>query len=177
VQYNAPTNTAKCSIAHRKALLVTLTDPATTSTDRLIWTFNMLMDVKATADETDGALTVIDSWVTPAANPPMHVHHTEDEAFFVLEGEVEFFLDGHEARVAGPGEFVFGPRGVPHRFEVRTPEARMLVLGTPGGAERFFRAMGEPATTRSLPVPQAPDVERVVAVAAAHEIEILPPLA
>lgn len=153
---------------------MTATDSIAT-TDRLLWTFNMLMDVKATAEETAGALTVIDSWLTPAANPPMHVHHAEDEAFFVLEGEVDFFLADAEPRTAVPGDFVFGPRGVPHRFEVRTPTARMLVLGTPGGAEKFFRAMGEPAPAPELPVPQAPDVARVVAVAAAHDVEILPP--
>ena len=152
-----------------------MTTVDTTSTDRLIWSFNMLMDVKVSAEETGGALSVLDSWLTPAANPPLHVHHREDESFVVLEGEVEFFLDGAEPRLARPGDFVFGPRGVPHRFEVRTPEARLLVLGTPGGAERFFRAMGEHAPSAVLPVPQPPDVEHVVAVAAAYDIEILAP--
>jgi hypothetical protein len=51
----------------------------------------------------------------------------------------------------------------------------MVVLGTPGGGERFFRALGEPAAARELPVPAAPDVERVVHVAAEHAIDILPP--
>jgi mannose-6-phosphate isomerase-like protein (cupin superfamily) len=145
--------------------------------DRLLWSFNMLMDVKATAEDTGGTLSVIDSWLTPAANPPLHVHHGADEAFLLLEGEVAFFLgDGTtETFVARAGDFVFGPRGVPHRFEVRTPEARMVVLGTPGGGERFFRALGEPAAARELPVPAAPDVERVVHVAAEHAIDILPP--
>ena len=140
----------------------------------LIWSFNMLMDVKARSEDTGGALTVIDSWVTPDANPPMHVHHTKDEAFHMLEGEVEFFL-GDDSRVVRAGDFVFGPRGVPHRFEVRTPQARMLVLGTPGGGDRFFRELGQPAPAAQLPEPQAPDIERVVTVAATHEIEILPP--
>jgi quercetin dioxygenase-like cupin family protein len=159
----------------REELAVTVTAGSDTRTDRLIWTFNMLMDVKATAEETGGALSVIDSWLTADANPPLHVHHDADEAFFVLEGNVEFFLDGAEPHRAGPGDFVFGPRGVPHRFEVRSAKARMLVLGTPGGTERFFRELGAPAETVTLPVPQAPDVPRVVAVAAAHDIEILPP--
>lgn len=56
-----------------------------------------------------------------------------------------------EPRLVGPGDFVFGPRGVPHRFEVRTPEARMLVLGTPGGIERFFLEMGEQSAGRRPP--------------------------
>jgi mannose-6-phosphate isomerase-like protein (cupin superfamily) len=105
----------------------------------------------------------------------MHVHHDKDEAFFVLEGEVEFFLADTGSRLAGPGDFVFGPRQVPHRFEVRTPQARVLVIGTPGGGERFFQELGERAAAPVVPEAQAPDVERVVAVAAAHRIEILPP--
>jgi quercetin dioxygenase-like cupin family protein len=152
-----------------------MTSVQATDPDRLIWSFNMLMDVKATAEETGGALSVLDTWLTPAANPPMHVHHDEDEAWFVLEGELEFFGAGQEPRLAGPGDFVFGHRSVPHRFEVRTPEARVLVLGTPGGADRFFREMGEPATAAVLPAPRQPDVERVAAIGANHNIEILPP--
>ncbi len=164
---------------------MTLTDslpstslPATrmpAASDRLIWSFNMLMDIKATSEETGGALTVIDTWLTPDANPPMHIHRDEDEAFFLLDGEIEFFVADEPGRLAGPGEFVFGPRGVPHRFEVRSPQARVLVLGTPGGGELFFRAMGETATEATIPVPRPPDVERVVGIAAAHRIDILPP--
>jgi quercetin dioxygenase-like cupin family protein len=154
---------------------VTAVEPTTDTDDRLIWTFNMLMDVKATAEETGGALSVIESWLTPAANPPLHIHHGEDEAILVLEGELEYYLGDEEPRVVGPGQFVFGPRGVAHRFEVRTPEAHTLVFATPGGAERFFREMGEPAGTRSLPVPQQPDVERVMSIGTAHGVEILPP--
>jgi quercetin dioxygenase-like cupin family protein len=152
-----------------------VTEPMPATTDRLIWSFNTLMDVKATSEETGGALTVIDMSLTPAANPPMHVHHGEDEAFFMLEGEIEFFLADAPSRLARHGDFVFGPRGVPHRFEVRTPQARVLVLGTPGGGECFFQAMGEPAATPTLPVPQPPDIDQVVAIAAAHNVEILPP--
>ena len=156
------------------ALTEPMTLPADLS-DRMIWTFNMLMEVKVSAEDTGGALTAIDSWLTPAANPPMHVHHDQDESFVVLEGEVEFFL-GSESQIARAGDFVFGPRGVPHRFEVRTPEARILVIGTPGGGERFFQALGEPAAAPTLPVPQEPDIPQVLAVAAENAIEILPPL-
>jgi quercetin dioxygenase-like cupin family protein len=143
--------------------------------DDMIWSFNMLMNVKASSDDTGGSLTVIDSLVTPDANPPMHVHHSKDEAFYMLDGEVEFFLGDGEGRIVRKGDFVFGPRGVPHRFEVRSPQARMLVLGTPGGGESFFRELGEPAGAAELPVPQPPDVDRVVSVGASHDIEILPP--
>ena len=137
----------------------------------------MLMDVKATAEETGGVMGVIDSRLTAAANPPLHVHHAEDESFFVVEGEVAFHLGGDDAepRVARAGDFVFGPRGVPHRFEILSPEARMLVVITPGGGERFFQDLGVPAVTRTLPVPTPPDPAQVVRVAADHDVEIIPP--
>lgn len=151
---------------------MTVTD-ATEASDRMPWSFNMLMDVKASAEETGGALTVIDSWLTPAANPPMHVHHTSDEAFYVLEGEVDFFP--YASCAVRPGDFVFGPRGAAHRFEIRTSVTPLLVIGTPGGGERFFAAVGEPAGAAQLPTPREPDVARVVTIAAAHDIEILPP--
>jgi mannose-6-phosphate isomerase-like protein (cupin superfamily) len=145
--------------------------------ERLLWSLNMLVEVKASAEDTGGALTVLDTRLTPAANPPLHVHHREDEAFLVLEGELAFFLglDGTVSAEAGPGDFVVGPRDVPHRFEVRSPEARVLVLATPGGLERFFGAVGAPADAPCLPVPSIPDVERLVRVAAEHGLDIFPP--
>lgn len=154
---------------------MTTTQSPTTATDRMVWSFNMLMDLKATAAETGGALTVIDTRLTAASNPPMHVHRHADEAFYILEGEIEFFLGDDLSKTAVSGDFVFGPRGVPHRFEVRSPQARMLILGTPGGSEHFFADLGEPAAVADLPTPQPPDVERVIAVAGAHDIEILLP--
>ncbi|WOS65590.1 cupin domain-containing protein [Sinorhizobium fredii] len=63
--------------------------------------------------------------------PPLHVHHCEDEAFYVLEGKIRF-LQGDTDFVAGPGTFVWGPRGVPHAFKVEPSGARALVMVTPG---------------------------------------------
>lgn len=149
-----------------------LTDP--TAEPELLWVLNTLMEVKASAEDTGGTLTVIEQLVTPAGNPPLHVHHHEDEAFLVLEGELKVTL-GKEQRLVGRGQFVFGPRGVAHTYEVLSPEARLLVLATPGGVERFFRAVGQPAPAPALPPAQAPDVAEVVAVAGSHGITLLAP--
>ena len=73
------------------------------------------------------------------------------------------------------GGFAFGPRGVPHAYAVTSNVARLLIITTPGGAERFFRELGELAEALVLPVPDAPDVPRVVSVAAEHGIFVLPP--
>ncbi len=118
--------------------------------------------------------------LTPAANPPMHVHAGEEEAFYVLDGELELEVDG-EVVHAVPGTFALAPSGRPHCFRVLTPTARVLVLtsaptgATNGGAEAFFRAAGSPASAPVLPAPEAPDPIRLTALAADHGIEILPP--
>ena len=139
-----------------------------------IWMLNSLVTVKATADETAGAYSLCEQVVTPDGNPPPHVHREADEAFYVLDGEVEVEVGGDVA-VARRGTFALAPRGVPHTYRVRSATARLLVLGSPGGLDRFFAAVGEPAQARTLPEPAAPDVGTVVSVAAAHGIDVLSP--
>src|SRR5262245_1324420 len=98
--------------------------------------------------------------------PPLHIHRAEDEAFWVLEGHLTVRC-GDEEFAAGPGAFVYMPRGVPHTFRLEggTP-ARLLLLLTPGGGEDFFVAPGRPAAGPGLPPPAPPDVAALAAVAA-----------
>jgi quercetin dioxygenase-like cupin family protein len=95
-----------------------------------------------TKPETGGAFALVDSVTEPGYGPPRHVHRNEDEAFFVLSGDVEFWTkDG--TVVKGPGEAVFLPRGVEHTFRVAGDQpARMLTMLTPGGFEAYFLEMG-----------------------------------
>jgi quercetin dioxygenase-like cupin family protein len=115
--------------------------------------------------------------VLPGGGPPPHIHHREDEAFFVLEGQITFLL-GDKKVVAKPGTFIQGPRGVPHAFknEGNAP-ARMLILVTPPGFEKFMAEFAQPLPSfDSPPVPVTPgDIEKLLAVAPKHGIEILPP--
>jgi mannose-6-phosphate isomerase-like protein (cupin superfamily) len=72
--------------------------------------------------------------------PPAHVHRAEDDAFFVLDGELVFAADGEEA-VAGPGTFVLVPPGVEHTFENRTDEvARFVNVHAPAGFDLRLEA-------------------------------------
>ncbi|GGL12971.1 hypothetical protein Sme01_20320 [Sphaerisporangium melleum] len=99
--------------------------------------------IKVTADDTKGSLGVIEATVPPGAGPVAHSHGNEDEAFYVLSGRLEF-LNGDELQVAEVGDFVFIPRGNRHRFtNVGDSDARMLVLFTPGGHEKFFVEHGD----------------------------------
>lgn len=146
------------------------TDARPTEREHL-WMLNTLMTVLATGDDTGGAYSVLRQRQTPAGNPPLHTHRDEDEAFYVIAGEVRFTVGG-VTTVAGAGDFAFAPRGVPHGYEVTSDEADLLVLANPGGIERFFREVGAPAPEAVLPEPAAPDIDRVVATAARHGIEI-----
>ena len=76
---------------------------------------------------------------------------------------------------AAPGDYAWGPRDVPHRYEVGPEGCRMLFICTPGGFEDLVREMSVPAGRRTLPPPSAepPDMELVAAVAVAHGCELL----
>jgi quercetin dioxygenase-like cupin family protein len=104
--------------------------------------------LRATADTTNGAFGLIEHpSLPPGFASPYHVHHSEDESFYVLQGRVAFVCDGKWLS-AGPGDFVFGPKNIPHGFKVTgTTPAHMLLLVSPGGFERFTKDLSEPAGT------------------------------
>jgi quercetin dioxygenase-like cupin family protein len=103
---------------------------------------------KASSEETGGTLMLFEDHMSEGKATPLHIHANEDEALYVLDGEILVHIDGKNHRV-GPRGFAFAPRGVPHAFLVTSPEARMLCLETPGSAEAFYRGASEPAGTNS----------------------------
>ncbi|MGH9664398.1 MAG: quercetin 2,3-dioxygenase [Bryobacteraceae bacterium] len=141
-----------------------------------VWFLGTLAIVKATTESTRGAFGLIDSAIPAGFESPYHVHHAEDESFYVTEGDVMFICGGRKLR-AGPGDFVFGPREIPHGFRIEgTGPARMLFLATPGGFERFMLEMSEPATELIIPPQAPPDMEKLARLAAKYSIDILGPL-
>ena len=141
-----------------------------------VWFLGTLMNVKVDATRTDGAYTVVECLLAPGFGPPPHIHSRDDEAFYILEGELSGFV-GEQTWRGGPGTFVFMPRGLPHAFRVdsATP-ARVLQLGNGSGFERFIAEAGEPAPALTLPPPPGPaEIERMLATAPKYDIEILPP--
>jgi len=138
------------------------------------WWFSSLAVIKATAADTGGQLTIVEITEPPGAEAPLHVHHREDEGFWLLEGDVTFEVGGATIE-AHAGDYLFGPRDIPHRYTVGSAGCRMLFLITPGGFEDMVIAMSEPAGSRTLPPPseEEPDWERVAAIAKAHGNELL----
>ncbi len=104
---------------------------------------------KATSKETDGALMLFEDQMSQGKATPLHTHD-EDEALYVLEGELLVHVDGHNHRV-GPCGFAFAPRGVVHAFLVTSPLARLLCWQTPASAEAFYRDASERADPTSDP--------------------------
>ena len=137
-----------------------------------------LVTYKITSYQTGGAYSLFEVVTHPAGGPPPHVQHREDEAFYVLEGEYEFVVEGRTTRV-GAGSLIYVPRGNLHAHKTVGEEpGRLLVSQTPGGLhERFFEEVGLPATDESRsPVSGGPqDTGKIAAIAAKYGIEILVP--
>lgn len=135
--------------------------------ERLLWMGEPTL-LKATEAETNGAYSLAEVYANHG-DVPLHSHEHEDEAFYVLEGHITFEVGGQTIE-AGPGSFVFGPRGVPHRYTVTSPTARMLMLFTPAGFERFIRATSVATDTLERPSPDEIEIdwEQVASAAAAY---------
>ena len=139
------------------------------------WWFSGLAVIRATGADTGGQMTIIEMTEPPGTEAPLHVHHREDEAFFILEGSATIQV-GDDSFDVGPGDYAFGPRDIPHRYTVGPEGCRMLFICTPGGNfEGVVRQMSVPAEARTLPPPpdEEPDWERIAAVAEAHGCELL----
>lgn len=122
---------------------------------------------KVRSEETDGAYSIIDNIVPPLAGPPPHVHHNEDEVFYVTAGEFEIHC-GDETFRAITGDLAVLPRDVPHCFRnLGATEGRLLVTITPGGFERFFEEVSQ--QIRTMP----PNVEQVKAIGRKYNLEFL----
>jgi quercetin dioxygenase-like cupin family protein len=134
-----------------------------------------LVRLKATGEQTWGGFSLVEELFPAGYATPLHIHHAEDEAFYVLEGEVTVFC-GDQKLKAGPGTYVYEPRGIAHGFRAGNTPARLLILFTPSGFDQFFVEMGRPAKELVLPPAEHPDVEKIITLAAKHQTEVLGPL-
>jgi len=126
--------------------------------------------IKADSRTTNGSLTVAEFVISPHQGPALHTHLSEDEVWYVLEGDFRFKAGDAMFR-ASPGGLAFGPRGTPHCFQnITDMPGRLLVITTPSGMEHFFEEFAQ-----LLPTPVDPDT--VAALAQAHGYEFVgPPL-
>jgi quercetin dioxygenase-like cupin family protein len=122
-------------------------------------------------------MTIVEVTEPPGSEAPLHVHRRDDEGFWILEGDVTFEV-GDTTIAASAGDYVFGPRDIPHRFTVGERGCRMLFILVPGGIEDVIRATSEPAASRTLPPPperepSAEEIEQIKATVKEHGYELL----
>ena len=140
------------------------------------WFLGTLVIVKSSSQTTGGRVAVTENYGARGSGSPLHVHHNEDEWFYVIEGELTFWVGGRVI-TAPAGSFVFGPRDIPHTFTISSERARFLLVVEPAGFEQFVYALSEPAPELEIPpAPTAPpDMAAMAELAAKHGIEILGP--
>ena len=143
---------------------------------KMLWVADELMTFKVSSEDTGGMYALTDSVVPPQGEAPLHVHYREDEAFWVLEGELEILV-GEETFRASSGSFVHLPKGVRHAYKnVGSAPARFLTLIVPAGLEKYFEEVGKPGTDLVSPPPfEEEDIERLLALAPKYGAEILSP--
>jgi quercetin dioxygenase-like cupin family protein len=110
--------------------------------------FGARFTIKLTGEATGGELSLLEVEVPAGYSAPLHVHHGEDETFVILDGDVTFEVGGERIET-GPGDTVFGPRNIPHRFDSEQG-ARMVWVLTPGGFDEMVREASDPANQDRL---------------------------
>ncbi len=104
--------------------------------------------IRLRGQDSGGELSVVEMTMDAgAAGPPLHVHPTHGEGFFVLAGTLTFQV-GDRVVTGGPGTWVFAPRHAPHTLANHSAKmARVLCVFAPAGFERRFeRMLGEAGT-------------------------------
>ena len=147
------------------------------SLDRSVWYNGSLMTFLASGEETNGQFALIEAIARRGNVPPPHIHHREDEIFYVLEGEIVVSV-GDRTIKGTTGTMVFLPRDVPHSFTIESKQSRMLILLTPAGLERWFKEFSVPAPAMTLPPASEPEyreLKRMLEAAPRYGIEFVLP--
>ena len=139
-----------------------------------VWWKTGRVTVKAGGAEAGHAFSQIEVDDPRGGGTPLHVHHNEDETFYVLEGD--HFLVGDERIDVAAGDFLFAPRDIPHAYVVRSERARMLVTASPGGIEQVFVSLGVPVAGAEPPTDAVmPPMDEAARLFAGYGAEILGP--
>ena len=142
-----------------------------------VWWKTGRMTVKAGGAETGQAFAQVEADGPRGDATPRHVHHNEDETFYVLEGELTVVI-GDERVDLRAGDYLFAPRGIAHATIVRSERARYLTTISPAGLEELFVACGVPVVDNVPPSDAAmPPMDEVVRLFGSYGVDIIgPPL-
>jgi quercetin dioxygenase-like cupin family protein len=129
-----------------------------------------------TGEQNSGAFFMAEVSVPPGGGNPPHIHHREEETFYLQQGTLTIQVGG-KTQVASPGDFICLPRGVAHSFlNTGNGEAKFLLVAVPAGLEKFFQEAFYPADPAVEPPPMDEAfLARVLAAAPKCGLEFLPP--
>lgn len=145
------------------------------------WFLDTHVRVRISGDNNSDEISVLEHHAYYGDSPPLHIHHTEDEVFVVLEGEFRFVIGSSEHRLK-VGETILAPKGIPHAYRVESQQGgKWLTLTTGHDFENFVKAISRPAEENALPERHGPPSEefkkQLSAISAEYHIEIVgPPL-
>ncbi|WP_435356431.1 cupin domain-containing protein [Emticicia sp. SJ17W-69] len=124
-------------------------------------------DVKISAKDTDGQLSVFEYVGFQKIGPPLHVHFNQDEIFYVVEGEYLFQVDTEKSTLKA-GDTIFLPQNVPHTWLQLSDKGKLVYFLQPAGQmEEFFKKMNE--------LKGPPSEELVQQIHHAHGMKIVGP--
>lgn len=152
-----------------------------TNSSKGYWFLNTYVQVRISGDKNADGISVLEHRAYYGDSPPLHIHHTEDEIFVVLEGEFRFVIGANEHRLKA-GETILAPKGIPHAYRVESQAGgRWLTITTGHDFENFVKAVSRQAESDTLPEPLGPPSDEFKATlakkSAAFNIEIVgPPL-
>ena len=147
------------------------------SLEQSVWYSGWLLTFLATGEDTRGQFALMEQVTRRGNVPPRHIHHREDETFYVVEGEMTFSV-GDQTITATPGTMVFAPRDVAHSFTIDSEQVRLLVMVAPAGAEGFFKECSAPAPSMTLPPPADmpySEIQKMMALAPTYGFEFVRP--
>ncbi len=140
------------------------------------WFLSLPTWIRASGAETGGTLSLIEQLIPPGFASPWHVHHNEDESFYVIDGKVTVVVADRSVTLSA-GDYAFGPRGIPHGFRIEgSKPARVLLMTSGGTFAEFVREMSQPADGATASEPKEADLQKLVAAAQSHGMSILGPM-
>ena len=129
----------------------------------------------AGGEQTGGSFALVDERAKRGESVPLHLHADDMESFYVLEGEITFYVGDAPGVLAGAGAFVHVPGGTVHGFRVESDTARYLILTTPRHGD-FYRAITTPSAPGGLPPLESIDGSVLRQAAREYGIEFVGPL-
>jgi quercetin dioxygenase-like cupin family protein len=143
------------------------------------WAMGSLFEHLLEVDQGEGELGVALVTQPPGIATPLHRHTREAEAFYLLEGRIDYRAGDVDHELYA-GCFMYLPRGVPHAFRIRgDAPARFLALTAPAGLLHLYDEVGIPAAEMRLPgddgLPMDVEIPRWAETGPRYGLEVVGP--